>query len=171
MPTQFLCRIMYLSWGMTADQLCPCGTGNMYSNCCAPFHAGTAFPPTALQLMRSRYSAYALKKVDYLLETVVRDRVGDYPPASVRDFAMSTDWRRLDILGTDAGELGDSQGVVEFQAWYLQGNRLDCIRENSLFFVEDGRWNYSHGSHSKPKIGRNDPCPCGSGKKYKKCHG
>ena len=23
----------------------------------------------------------------------------------------------------------------------------------------------------EPKIGRNDPCPCGSGKKYKKCHG
>jgi preprotein translocase subunit SecA len=22
-----------------------------------------------------------------------------------------------------------------------------------------------------PKVGRNDPCPCGSGKKYKKCHG
>jgi len=23
----------------------------------------------------------------------------------------------------------------------------------------------------QPKVGRNDPCPCGSGKKYKKCHG
>ena len=23
----------------------------------------------------------------------------------------------------------------------------------------------------RPKVGRNDPCPCGSGKKYKKCHG
>jgi uncharacterized protein YchJ len=24
---------------------------------------------------------------------------------------------------------------------------------------------------TEPKVGRNDPCPCGSGKKYKKCHG
>ena len=23
----------------------------------------------------------------------------------------------------------------------------------------------------QPKVGRNDPCPCGSGKKYKQCHG
>jgi uncharacterized protein YchJ len=24
---------------------------------------------------------------------------------------------------------------------------------------------------AEPKVGRNDPCPCGSGKKYKQCHG
>ena len=156
---------------MDPNHPCPCNSGMTYGECCGPFHAGSATPPTALQLMRSRYSAYALVKTSYLVDTVVNAQQKDHPPASLERFARSSDWRRLDILDTDAGQPEDERGVVEFQAWYLANGRLECIRERSLFFVEDGRWKYSHGTHAKPQIGRNDPCPCGSGKKYKKCHG
>ncbi len=121
--------------------------------------------------MRSRYTAYALTKVPYLVDTVVKSRRMDHQPDGIAQFARSADWKRLDILDTETGEPGDDRGVVEFQAWYLQHGKLECIRERSLFFKEDGRWRYSHGTHAKPQIGRNDQCPCGSAKKYKKCHG
>ena len=156
---------------LAADLPCPCTSGNSFGACCGPFLEKGAFPGTSLQLMRSRYSAYALVRSAYLVDTVVRSRQADHPIGSLTSFSQSADWRRLDILDTDAGGEGDERGVVEFQAWYLQGGKLECIRERSLFFREEGRWKYSHGFHAKPQVGRNDPCPCGSGKKYKKCHG
>lgn len=156
---------------MVSDQPCPCTSGQTYNDCCFPFLEGGTFPPTALQLMRSRYSAYTRVQTMYLVDTVVQSRQVDHQPGGIEQFARSADWRRLDILDKEAGSADEDRGVVEFQAWYLQHGKLECIRERSLFFKEEGRWKYSHGTHSKPQIGRNDACPCGSGKKYKKCHG
>ncbi|MCL4105863.1 UNVERIFIED_CONTAM: hypothetical protein GTU68_012501 [Idotea baltica] len=121
--------------------------------------------------MRSRYSAYALQQIPYLVETVTQDKRADHQPASLQGWANAVTFKRLDILHTEAGQEGDSTGTVDFQAWYLEKGRLECLREKSLFFREAGRWKYSHGTHAKAQIGRNDTCPCGSGRKYKKCHG
>lgn len=156
---------------MFSDQPCPCTSALPYQECCGPFLESTESPPTALQLMRSRYSAYSLVKVDYLVNTVVKSRQADHQPKGIESFARSANWKRLDILDTEAGKEEDERGIVDFQAWYLQHGKLECIRERSLFFKEAGAWKYSHGTHPKPQLGRNDPCPCGSRKKYKKCHG
>lgn len=115
--------------------------------------------------MRSRYSAYALGKVDYLLETQVhQDRAG------VERFAREATFTGLEVL--DA-----SEDQVEFVAHFQVGAERHQLRERSRFERQEGRWIYLEGvtprvvQRVSNSVGRNDPCPCGSGKKYKKCCG
>lgn len=115
--------------------------------------------------MRSRYSAYTLKLGDYLYATW-------HPstrPLSLDIQSDETPWLRLEVIATDKGVEGDSEGIVEFSAHY-QGGQL---HERSRFVKEEGKWFYLDGEILPPvvaaKPGRNEPCPCGSGKKFKKC--
>lgn len=117
--------------------------------------------------MRSRYSAYVLQRADYLLRTW-------HPstrPENLDLVADSTVWLRLEILDRKQGSAEDEEGVVEFVA-HCQGGQL---RERSRFRKEAGDWYYLDGTILPPvqkkKTGRNDPCPCGSGRKFKKCCG
>jgi SEC-C motif-containing protein len=120
---------------------------------------------TAEALMRSRYSAYVLKLSDYLAATW---HASTRPP-SLDIGSDTTVWLRLSILSAEKGGKGDDEGMVEFAADY-QGGQL---HERSRFLKEAGRWFYLDGemlpSQSAEKVGRNDPCPCGSGRKFKKC--
>ena len=147
---------------------CPCGSSRPFSECCGPFLSGMQHPETALGLMRSRYVAYCLKDGNYLLKTWHRrTRPGEV------DFAGDdTIWLGLDILRHEAGGSADKEGRVEFVAHYLQDGVRRQLRENSRFVREANDWFYLDGEgQKKPKPGRNDPCPCGSGRKYKKCCG
>jgi SEC-C motif-containing protein len=115
--------------------------------------------------MRSRYSAYVLKLSDYLRYTW-------HPSTRSQELDISHDdtpWLRLQIVASDKGGERDDEGHVEFAA-YFQGGQL---HERSRFVREEGRWFYVDGEILPPiteeKPGRNAPCPCGSGKKYKRC--
>lgn len=125
--------------------------------------------------MRSRYTAFCQGDSAYLLRTW-------YP--STRPATLDTDdqpqWRGLSIVRTTEGGQDDDRGVVEFVATALVGKRVFQFREASRFVKEDGLWLYldgdvaapaSHGESGAGKIGRNDVCPCGSGRKFKKCCG
>ena len=151
-------------------ELCPCGSGAAYADCCGPHHAGLP-APSAESLMRSRYAAYALGLGDYLALTW---HPGSRPAGADLADGGSV-WRKLEILRTEAGGEGDADGAVEFKAHWQTGGRKGCLHETSRFVKENGRWYYLDGDiHAAPaagKAGRNDPCPCGSGKKYKKCCG
>jgi SEC-C motif-containing protein len=145
---------------------CPCGSGKELEACCGRYHAGEA-APTAEALMRSRYSAFVLKLSDYLRESW-------HPSSCPAELDISDDttpWRCLVILATERGVEGDSEGVVEFAALYVGGQ----LHERSRFVCEEGRWFYLDGEILPPikeeRPGRNAPCPCGSGKKYKRCCG
>lgn len=144
---------------------CPCGSGKATDDCCGRYHAGAA-APSAEALMRSRYSAYVLKNSLYLHDTW-------HPSTRPADLDISHDetpWQRLQIIATAKGEEDDNEGVVEFAACY-QGGQL---HERSRFVREGGRWFYLDGELLPPleeKVGRNAPCPCGSGKKFKRCCG
>ncbi len=118
--------------------------------------------------MRSRYTGYVLKDADYLLKTWhPRTR-----PRGLDFTGDETEWEKLAILGHDAGSPEDKQGWVEFVAAYLQEGVTHRLRERSRFLKEKGEWLYLDGEvKSETRPGRNDPCPCGSGKKYKKCCG
>lgn len=156
--------------------LCPCGSGSGYSVCCGLFHDRIALPETAEQLMRSRYSAYVTRKIDYLISTHDQDTRADFNPLAAGQWASKADWKRLDIISVLKGRTSDDVGMVEFIAWYLHDGRLTCHHERSNFRRLDGHWAYSDGSSKAPDrviaaLGRNDPCPCGSGHKFKKCHG
>jgi SEC-C motif-containing protein len=110
----------------------------MYVACCGRFHSGGA-APTALELMRSRYSAFAVRDAGYLIATW-------HPatrPASV-DLDPAVQWRRLRIQGLTGGTEDADTGTVEFVAhyWDTVGGRYGRQHENSRFTREGGRWFY-----------------------------
>lgn len=159
--------------------LCPCGSGLPFDECCGPYLMGDVNPPTAAALMRSRYSAYAMRSIDYLYKTSGPRVRKEFDAESSQRWSDASTWTGIEILRTEDGEENDSKGVVEFIAHYEIKGRIYDHHEISTFEKIDGIWYFIDGEfvgpppqrRESPKIGRNDPCPCGSGKKYKKCCG
>jgi SEC-C motif domain protein len=160
------------------NKRCPCGSTSSLDDCCGRFITGQAVPDTAEELMRSRYTAFATGAVDYIVETHHPETRGELDHDEVEQYSRSVRWLGLDVVDTQEGKAGDDQGWVEFFARYTQGGQEKLHHERSLFRRERGRW-FFHSPHepvhtpvrAEPKTGRNAPCPCGSGKKYKKCCG
>ena len=126
--------------------------------------------------MRSRYCAHALLDADYLNATQRLKGGNTVSKADLLSTAHRTVWKKLEVLGTERGGPGDDEGTVEFCATYTLDGELHLHHEVSQFRRVDGRWLYTAGRTPAPrpqqkKPGRNTPCPCGSGKKYKKCCG
>jgi SEC-C motif-containing protein len=120
-------------------QPCPCGTGRSYAECCGPFHQG-APAPTAVALMRSRYSAYALGLHRYLLATWdPRTR-----PQRI-DLENDLTWRRLQIVDTSDGGGDAAEGTVWFRASYRTAEGVRILEERSRFRRHDGQWRYVDG--------------------------
>jgi SEC-C motif domain protein len=169
---------------------CPCGTNKEYDSCCGPYISGVDQPPSAEALMRSRYTAYTRGDVGYLGKTLAPESRSDFDAKESKKWADSAVWKGLEILSVEKGQPADKTGVVEFIAKYEQnGEAIDHHEVAKFKKSERGQWFFVEGdSHTHkggeghhhhqetitrtaPKVGRNDPCPCGSGKKYKKCHG
>ena len=157
---------------------CPCGSGRDYSDCCLPYINGTAKPPTAEALMRSRYTAYAEHEVPYIINTCVHRGKNDIDEKSTREWSENSTWLGLKIINTEKGGVNDSEGSVEFEADYELDGLKEVHHELAKFKKDNGDWLYEEGHvtpktivRTSPKVGRNDPCPCGSGKKYKFCCG
>jgi SEC-C motif-containing protein len=156
---------------------CPCGSDIAFSECCEPFIRGEQIAPTAEQVMRSRYTAYVQKEIDYLLESIHPDKQAGHDSESTREWAETTQWLRLEIIDTKDGSIDDDSGQVEFIAYFNQKGSEVLHHELADFRKKDGKWFFYDGSpvtskpvvRQTPKIGRNEPCPCNSGKKYKKC--
>ncbi|MFC1523216.1 YchJ family protein [Thermodesulfobacteriota bacterium] len=151
---------------------CHCNSEKEFDHCCGPYLAGQTVAPTAEALMRSRYSAYVLEDQDYLQRTCHPDNQTD---AESFEDDTEVQWQGLEIVYTEAGQENDHQGIVEFKACYRVKGADYCQHEKSYFTRENEQWFYTRGEFVKPepvrteKIGRNSPCPCGSGKKFKKC--
>src|SRR4051812_45607981 len=118
---------------------CPCGSGELYDECCGPAHDGRPVA-TAEALMRSRYSAFALGLAPYLLASWHSST----RPADL-DLDAGTSWRRLQIVDTVAGGGDDADGVVEFRAAYRTSDGAGLLHERSRFVREGGRWRYLAG--------------------------
>lgn len=156
---------------MTTNDHCPCGQDVPYADCCEPLHKGAGKATTAERLMRSRYAAFAKGQVDYLLETLHPSKRNETDRNALTRTLQNTSWLKLSILESVGGREADTEGIVEFVAFYESDN-IDAMRERSRFLKENGVWYYVDGQFKKPDFpGRNDPCWCGSGKKSKKCHG
>ncbi|MBQ5531685.1 MAG: YchJ family protein [Kiritimatiellae bacterium] len=161
------------------EQSCPCGSGRDYSQCCGPIHDGIAKAETAEQLMRARYCAYVMKKVPFLGESMGEASRAEFDAQAAAGWCDAAVWHRLEIVSTDKGGKDDSEGTVEFRAAYTAGGRFCDHHEKAVFARENGEWKFIDGEfvkdvpfkREKDRVGRNDPCPCGSGKKYKKCCG
>jgi len=145
---------------------CPCHSGQLFDQCCGRFISHREPPENALQLMRSRYCAYVLDDAVYLSETWHPD---------FRPSELNTDrevrWINLTIIASDQQ---DALAMVEFEARLLVNGQVQAMHEKSAFTLEQGRWLYTTGEMLTPtfqpwKPGRNESCPCGSGKKFKRC--
>jgi SEC-C motif-containing protein len=159
-------------------KMCPCGSDRAYSECCKPYITGKSKAPTAEALMRSRYCAYAEHEIDYIINTCVHREKDDIDYKSTRDWSERSTWLGLKIISTEKGGPADAEGTVEFEASYEQNGLKDIHYENAKFKKQNDEWLYDEGRvtprtvvRSAPKTGRNEPCPCGSGKKYKHCCG
>lgn len=154
--------------------LCFCGSEQAYQACCQPFHTGEKRPDSCEQLMRSRFSAFKLHLGEYLFQTWHPDSRQQETAAGLTQASQQTDWRSLAVLSSQ-GKRNDQQGQVEFCAWYWHQGALQFHHEISNFIKIDQQWLYVDGqfpaSHKAAMPGRNAPCPCASGKKYKACCG
>jgi SEC-C motif domain protein len=159
---------------------CPCGNGESLETCCGPYIDGSRRPETAEALMRSRYTAFATGNVDYILETHDPEREGDIDRSGTETWAKKSEWLGFELIKSENGGPSDDAGVVEFVANYKLNGVTIAHRERAVFRkLPGGRWVFVDGQmvngppvrRTEPRVGRNDPCPCGSGKKYKRCHG
>ena len=156
---------------------CPCGSTKTYSDCCEPIIKGTQPAETAEQLMRARYSAYTKTEMDFIFSSTHPDGREGYDHDGTRTWAENSEWLGLEIIDSKKGNKDDTTGEVEFIARFKENGALREHHENALFKKVEGIWHFSDGVMVKPKpitvtkVGRNDPCPCGSGQKYKKCCG
>lgn len=154
--------------------LCPCGSNKPYAECCGPIIDGR-LADTAEALMRSRYSAFVTRQLDHIERTHAVEIRDDFNRAEAERMAEECEWKGLEIRkSTENGDDAEIEFVIRFRR-----DQQDMIQvERSTFRRDEGQWFYVSGeiNPKEPqrlvnKVGRNDPCPCGSGKKAKKCCG
>ena len=150
------------------SSLCPCGSAVEYSLCCQPYLTGAKVAPNPSHLMRSRYTAFVVKQADYLIRTWHPSCHAAAFRADIEAGFASTQWLGLTVFEQSMEKTG-TEGYVSFVARFNENGKSGAIIERSRFLKEDGQWYYIDGT--RPQFGRNDPCPCGSGKKFKKCCG
>ena len=161
-----------------SEQACFCGSGKLYHECCGPIINGTASARTPEELMRARYSAHCQRKYDFLVTSTHPAHREDMTAEGIGEWAQHVQWTGLEVHSATPGET-PGEGFVSFTAHYSVRDIEQELREDAVFQQLDGQWYYVDGKvqgeepyvRSSPKVGRNDPCPCGSGKKYKKCCG
>jgi SEC-C motif-containing protein len=151
----------------TAD--CPCGSGRTLADCCGRWHAGEP-APSAEALMRSRYSAYCLGLIDYLVATTLPAQQAGLDRASISAWSASAQWLGLTVESCEDVANDPGHAFVTFTARWRDASGEQAQRERSAFVNSDGRW-YFLDPTVDLKAGRNDPCPCGNAGKFKKCCG
>ena len=133
---------------MNTDFDCPCESGKKYKDCCFLAHCGKHFADTAVALMRSRYSAYALKISDYICKTTHPKFRGKDFKEDVEKWMQQTRWTHLEILDRLKGEADDKVGEVEFIAEFFLDGQSQILHERSNFVRYKGRWVYTEGKVS-----------------------
>lgn len=157
---------------------CPCGSTRAFSECCQNIIKGDSRADTAEALIRARYTAHTTGDMDFILATHHPSTRSDIDEAATRRWASESTWLGLEILNVDGGSAEDSSARIEFMARYRDAaRRRHTHHERGVFEKYHGQWYFRDAEvpdvdqfrRNKPKQGRNDPCACGSGKKYKKC--
>jgi SEC-C motif-containing protein len=164
---------------MNNEEKCPCKSGRLFGECCGPVIAGTEKAATAEALMRARYSSYVTGDVGFLRTSATAAVQAEFDEEASKSWSAAAQWHGLEIIATEKGGPDDDEGIVEFRALYSANGEFCNHHEVSRFVRESDGWKFDDGElvaekpvvRDEPKIGRNDPCPCGSGKKYKKCCG
>lgn len=147
---------------------CPCGSQTAYSACCGRYISGEQIAPDPVSLMRSRYTAYQRGEINWLLASWHVSQRHQQLAAQLSAGFADTRWLGLNVI-SHTYDNDNNQAFVTFFARYAEKQHTSAIYERSRFIREEQRWYYVDGVHLQ--AGRNDTCPCGSGRKYKKCCG
>lgn len=131
---------------MKKTDVCPCGSGTAYTDCCQRFWATQQKPNTAAQLMRSRYTAFVLQKAQYLIDTHHPDFRSQDELKSLKKSFKGMVWHDLEIIHTELGQVVDVTGIVEFKASFSCLGKHDVIHERSSFVKEQEQWFYTTGT-------------------------
>lgn len=149
---------------------CLCGSGLSYEQCCMPLLTECNKAQNAEQLMRSRFVAYAMANANYIVKTYVEEIANTILIDEIKSWALENKWVKLTVHSTD---LSAYPALVEFSAFYINQKTLFEMREVSRFVKEYDEWKYQDGDivlhEALKELNRNDLCPCGSGKKFKRC--
>ncbi|WP_089139718.1 YchJ family metal-binding protein [Vibrio rumoiensis] len=161
--------------------LCPCCSQQPYDQCCQPIHADTANAQLPVQLMRARYCAHVLNNVGFVINSYHSSCQAEQEAEAIAE-SVASQWEQLEVI--DSPPPSNNEGFVEFKAYFKEDGKQYCLHERSRFIKENDQWRYIDGvmpeeivdprlyqTIENTKIGRNDPCLCGSGKKFKKCCG
>lgn len=132
---------------MLTNQNCACCSGKNYIDCCKPYLEDKLIAPTAEALMRSRYTAFATKKVNYLIETHHTDTVNGVSFSNLLSFCNQVVFTGLKVLKTKQGKENDLKGWVKFKANFTEKEVKDCIAEHSYFEKVNGFWKYKSGKY------------------------
>jgi SEC-C motif-containing protein len=155
--------------------LCPCGSNLDYITCCEQYLNNTAIPKTPEALMRSRYTAYTKAHIDYIKKTMDGKPLSGFNETEAAIWAKSVTWIGLKVIKSYLKSQDSHTGYVEFIASFSEHGHLKTLYETSQFELRDERWLYVDGLQNKTsslkKDARNAPCPCGSLRKFKHCHG
>ena len=148
---------------------CICSNEKDYDECCGAIIAGKRVASTPEELMRSRYSAYVKGDGRYIVLSNTKENRHDEDVELIQEFSDSVEWLKLDVLKV-------YDNYVEFKAYYREKDTDEkgatkVMHEKSRFIQENGVWLYESGELYNSKVERNESCPCGSGKKFKKCCG
>jgi SEC-C motif-containing protein len=164
---------------MLDTNACPCGSQVELAQCCLPVIEGKKPAQTAEALLRARYTAFTRGDVDFILSSHHSRTRDEVKRDEIEEWAKDSEWQGLKIVEIQQGGSQDQAGTLIFAAQYrdLKEDKVHEHWEKSFFEKEAGLWKFvdAQGVHwgtykrTDPKVGRNDPCPCGSGKKYKKC--
>jgi len=164
--------------------LCTCGSGVLDAECCLPIIDGSRIAETATETMRARYTAYTRGDIDYIIESNHPDTRDDINREDVERWSSDSDWLGLTIVSDVPDPGSEDDAWVTFRVRYKLDGHTHLHRERSLFRKLDGIWKFHTATEDVDEfqpalvpvvaastVGRNDPCHCGSGKKFKKCHG
>ena len=122
---------------------CHCGREIHYQDCCELIHRGVKKAESAEDLMRSRYAAFVLANGKYLQKSHhTKTRPTKKEAIEIENWAKSVDWVKLDVLNSTKGAAKDSEGTVEFKAYFYENGRISIIHENSFFEKESSIWKY-----------------------------
>lgn len=122
-----------------SSQKCYCGSEKLFDSCCGLYISGVQQAPTALALMKSRYSAYATHQADYLLATTHSSERKYYSREDILHWATANKWQKLEIISA-------TENTVEFKAYFIDENNVNQVHyEFSTFKQENGRWFYVDG--------------------------
>ena len=124
------------------EQPCPCGSEITYEECCYKGHMAIETLVTAEQLMRSRYSAYVMADIDYLMKSHHSTTCPNNEKEEILKWTKSVKWIRLEVLNSSKGLDNDSDGTVEFKAYFKENGIVSVIHENSKFIKENKYWVY-----------------------------